>query len=178
MIFTYTGKKIDPFALMDSDICIEDIAHGLACINRFGGMSPVPHSVAQHSVYVKRLLDNTPYSLQGLLHDASEAYLGDVTRGLKKTHIFEQYRTLEDDVQQFIFKRFHVNSTEGDVIVEKADYLMLRYEIQRSFSHVTLPESYPPLPALEESLIVGWNPWPWYEAKRVFLKEFTNLYFF
>src|SRR4051812_2148358 len=97
LILTYTGKHVNPFDLKPDDICIEDIAHALALCNRFAGHTKRPMSVAQHSVYVSRLCPN--YRLAGLLHDASEAYLGDVTKWVKSTHEFEAYREAEDRIQ-------------------------------------------------------------------------------
>lgn len=68
-------------------IHIRDIAHHLALINRFNGATETPYSVAQHSVLVADLLrakKQPPHvCLWGLLHDAHEAYLGDVTTPVK-----------------------------------------------------------------------------------------------
>lgn len=49
-ICTYTGRKFYPLDPRPEDVCIEDIAHALALVNRFGGHTRVPYSVAQHSV--------------------------------------------------------------------------------------------------------------------------------
>lgn len=68
-------------------IRMRDIAHHLALINRFNGATDTPYSVAQHSVLVADLLlaRKLPahVCLWGLLHDAHEAYLGDVTTPVK-----------------------------------------------------------------------------------------------
>lgn len=92
-MMTYTGRTIDPLHLKDTDVSIEDIAHSLSCICRFGGHSEEHYSVAEHSLYVEALLDyrGEPDStkLWGLLHDASEAYLGDVPRPYKSRVYFD-----------------------------------------------------------------------------------------
>lgn len=176
MILTYTGKHLNPFTIQKKDICIEDIAHALACINRFGGSARVPHSVAQHSVFVKRLLNNTPYALQGLLHDASEAYIGDITYWFKQTEVFDSYRTLERMVQREIYRCFDCEIVEHHEI-KIADKLMMRYEASRSFSipHPIPDKNYPP-PLIEESQLIGnWYPWEWKQAERIFLEEFEEL---
>lgn len=59
-----------------------EIARALAQINRFTGHTYAPVSVAQHSVLVMDLLPPELH-LPGLLHDAHEAFLGDVSSPLK-----------------------------------------------------------------------------------------------
>ncbi len=81
-IHTFTGRKVYPLNLQTKDIDIRDIAHALALTNRFTGHTPMPYSVAQHSVYVSRHCD-TKDALWGLLHDAPEAYLADLSRPAK-----------------------------------------------------------------------------------------------
>ena len=60
-ITTYMGLKVNPLDLHPSEIWIEDIAHHLAIQNRFVGATVRPINVAQHSVYVYKLLKNTPW---------------------------------------------------------------------------------------------------------------------
>ena len=63
-------------------IVIEDIAASLAKICRYNGHTRVPYSVAQHSIWVARQIKASGYGaklqLAGLMHDAAEAYLGDM----------------------------------------------------------------------------------------------------
>jgi hypothetical protein len=60
----------------------DDIAAHLAKINRWAGATTVPISVAQHSVMVA---DATPLEWRpyALIHDAHEAYLGDIPHPVK-----------------------------------------------------------------------------------------------
>lgn len=64
-----------------ASIKIGDIAWSLSRINRWNGMThrKEPYSVAQHSLMVARLIDPR-FVLEGLLHDAHEAFIGDITR--------------------------------------------------------------------------------------------------
>lgn len=81
-ILTYTGRKFWPLEPKAEDVCIEDIAHALSNICRYGGHSKHFYSVAQHSWLVSYLVheDN---ALWGLMHDAAEAYIGDMVSPLK-----------------------------------------------------------------------------------------------
>lgn len=102
-IQTFTGKVIDLGLVTEEDIDILDIAHALSLINRYTGHTIAPYSVAQHSVHVSRLVADE-HALWGLLHDASEAYLGDVSRPLKS--MLPDYKRLEEMVQRAIADRF------------------------------------------------------------------------
>lgn len=79
---TYSGHKFDILNPDRDAIVIEDIAHSLALINRFNGHTKWPYSVAQHSVLVSQLVPEQ-YALHGLMHDAAEAYLGDIPKPWK-----------------------------------------------------------------------------------------------
>ncbi len=88
-IATFSGLRVYPLEMTPADVNIKDIAHSLANICRFNGHVPRFYSVAQHSVYVARYLTEvmgqTPaVGLWGLLHDAAEAYLGDVCSPIKR----------------------------------------------------------------------------------------------
>lgn len=102
---TYTGRMVDLSRFSVEDVRLSDISHALSLINRFTGHSRVPYSVAQHSVMVSKLTA-PENALWGLLHDASEAYLGDVARPLKA--LLPEYRELEDHVQRVIATAFRL----------------------------------------------------------------------
>jgi hypothetical protein len=172
LILTYSGKHVNPLDLRPEDIDIEDIAHALACCNRFAGHARRPVTVAQHSVYVSRLCDDTGFEKQALLHDASEAYLGDVTKWLKSTDEFAAYRAAEDRVQEQIYSKFGC-PTDMHPVVSDADKLMLRFEGEMSFKDwpewVEQLPNYPLLTPQENLTIGGWAPWSWKQSKEAFL---------
>jgi hypothetical protein len=82
-IRTYTNKVFDLQIMNPESICLVDIAHGLSNTARFAAQLNGFLSVAQHSCLVaSEVPDNL--KLAALLHDASEAYLGDMPTPFKK----------------------------------------------------------------------------------------------
>jgi hypothetical protein len=161
----YSGALVNVLDLVPNDLHIEDIAHALACTNRFGGHSRVPLSVAQHSVDVSRICG----TLQGLLHDASEAYLGDIPQPLKYTTTFEDYREREAWLQRMIYAKYSC-PVEDTIEVKQTDVFMLRWEAWQLFDNpfwCTRPGDHP--------LLAGWTPWPWPRAETEFLARFKEL---
>jgi len=102
-IRTYTGKVFDLKILDPDSICIEDIAHALSNTARFAGHLPRMYSVAQHSVWVAARVP-AEHRLAALLHDASEAYIGDMPSPFKK--MMPEYKEIEERLMQAIFKKF------------------------------------------------------------------------
>lgn len=100
---TFTRRSINPLAPRVQDIAIEDVAHALAHICRFGGHVGAFYSVAQHSVLASHLV-GVDDALWALLHDASEAYLGDIPTPLKRTGAFRDYHALEALWQRTIYQ--------------------------------------------------------------------------
>lgn len=78
------GKPYDYVGNAKLDISPADLARALSHINRFGGHTRKPYSVAQHCVVVSRYLDFCPlYAMHGLLHDAHEGLVMDVLTPMK-----------------------------------------------------------------------------------------------
>lgn len=75
------------------------IAHGLSNVCRYGGQCPKPYTVAEHSVHVSYLVP-TAYAFEALMHDASEAFLGDVVTPLKRK--LPEYKKLEEELTAYI----------------------------------------------------------------------------
>lgn len=115
VIRTYSGKMIDVFNLRPDDISILDICIGLSNIPRFGGQVDF-FSVARHSLEVCDMLQEK-YKLAGLLHDASEAYIGDMPTPIKEC--LPDYQALEKKIMAVINEKFGINSYEQ--VVKEAD---------------------------------------------------------
>lgn len=126
---TYSGRQFFPLSPKLEDIVIEDIAHALAFQVRWAGHTRQPFSVAQHSVLVSQLVPESE-GLWGLLHDASEAYLVDVPRLIKRLTTMQAYRVAEQVLQQAIYHRFGLVGGEEPPSVKTADLLMMVAEAQ------------------------------------------------
>ena len=138
-ITTVTGIHFYPLNPNPKDIDIEDIAHALSLICRANGHFRHFYSVAQHCIACAEESIERGYSpeviLGCLLHDASEAYLCDVTRPVKK-HI-PQYLQAEEKLQEVIWKRFigrELTDAEKKLIFEIDD------DILSMEFHLLMPE--------------------------------------
>ena len=131
-ITTYTKKSIDPTNpdIRLVDIC--DIAHSLSLLCRANGHFKSFYSVASHSVNCALEAKARGYSkriqLACLLHDASESYLSDITRPVKKA--LPQYLEIEKCMQDCIWKKFFKSPLSEDELkkVFEIDDAMLYYE--------------------------------------------------
>lgn len=100
---TFTGRKFFPFAPRPEDVDVRDIAHGLALQCRYNGQCRSFYSVAEHCVVMSRLV-SPEHALWALLHDATEAYVGDLISPVK-IHL-PDYREIEDRIMLAITQRF------------------------------------------------------------------------
>lgn len=123
-IRTFTGKYINVFDPNPDDIIIEDIAHALSNIPRFGGHLPTFYSVAQHCImcagYVKPNL-----AFEALMHDATEAYLLDIPKPIKL--MLPHYVSAEMNLQSIISEKFGLPEMMSPEVKE-VDKVMLEFE--------------------------------------------------
>lgn len=129
VIKTYTGKYLDVIDPDPTNICIEDIAHALSYTARWGGHSTHMLNVAQHSCQVAAYLEakgrDKRIILQGLMHDASEAYLGDMPSPIKK-HL-PKYQNIEYGLMTIIADKLQFDWPEFEE-VRHADKAILTAE--------------------------------------------------
>jgi len=134
---------------------IDWIALSLSRLNRFNGYTKYPYSVAQHSVYCALQIDNgdPELALAALLHDAAEAFVGDVTRPLKQ--LCPDYLNIEDRVQRAIYRYYELPERMPDAVKE-VDVGMLVTEMRQ----LTLlpPERLSQLPEGYPLEIHEWEP--------------------
>lgn len=164
----YSGRKLFPLKPRVEDIDIEDIAHSLSNMCRFTGHVKYFYSVAQHSVLVSYLCDKE-HALYGLLHDATEAYLVDMPKPIKRLETFSNFREIENNIMGVIAKKFGLPQVEPR-IVKEADIKMLATEARDLMSplHPDWVQPCQPYPFKIEPL----NP---AEAKELFLSRYREL---
>lgn len=156
-IRTFTGIYMNVFDPKLEMICIEDIAHSLSNQCRFAGHLPTFYSVAQHSVLCCLAVD-TPYKLQALLHDASEAYLVDIPRPIKPR--LDNYYDIEHKLMMLIAEKYGFSYPLEDP-VKAIDHKMLVFE----WEHLMLQTP-------TSSQFLCWDP---IHSEREFLRIYTEL---
>ena len=170
-IQTYTGKKFYPLDPRPEEICIEDIAHSLSLQCRFAGHSVFHYSTAQHSILVSSVLDRR-HRAHGLLHDATEAYLVDLPRPIKKySEIGRLYSEAEGLLWLSIADRFSI-SREIPKEVHQADMRMCLTE-KKWVMPLNGPEW--EKDKLFEPYDFEINEWPIGDSEDEFLRAFRGL---
>ena len=169
-ISTFSKRR---FWLQDprpEDVYVEDIAHALANICRYGGHVKKFYSVAEHCVLGSRLIE-PDVALFFLFHDAAEAYLGDIISPLKNI-LRDIYEPMEKRVMEVVAVRFGFSMDMDQVeVVKKMDQIMLLTEARDLTTTGILLEDVAELP--NETKIYGtWSP---ELAERLFLKRYQEL---
>lgn len=123
VIMLHGGAELDFLDPWSSNFTIEDVAHGLAHICRYAGQCAAFYSVAEHSLLVSETCKN--HELVALMHDAAEAFVGDVTRPLKQ--LLPDYKKIEKNVQSAILTRFGISGVTPPEVKE-ADVRVLAAE--------------------------------------------------
>jgi 5'-deoxynucleotidase YfbR-like HD superfamily hydrolase len=123
-ILTNSGRQLNLLNPTAAMVTPHDIAHALSQLCRFNGHTRTHYSVAQHSMIVCNLVPKRD-QLPALLHDATEAYLGDMTRPLKA--LLPEYREIEQRVWYAICERFNIDPILPESVI-RADLVVLATE--------------------------------------------------
>jgi len=187
---TRSGKAIDFDAIEPDKIEIEDIAIGLSRINRYLGHTVDPLTVAEHSVRVSLLVsdwypDDHSLQLRALLHDASEAIVGDVTAPVKRWIRQQSYvlDVLEARIERAILTRFGLRHMLSDPPMPLAECEAIAEIIKRADLTLLATEHRDLVPPGERDWNLTHEPLPKKHARpaspevaeRVFLERFEAL---
>lgn len=175
-ILTFTGKRFFPLAPREEDIDILDIAHSLSMQCRFTGHTTAFYSVAEHSFRISHLVEgqlvDSHLALWGLLHDAAEAYLSDMSTPLKHgTGMGVQYQMYEKKLLAAICQKFGL-STEEPEQVKAADLTLL---VTEKRDLMTNNLSHPDWGIVATPLRDRIEPMSPYRAKLAFLDRFEQI---
>jgi len=126
---TFTGRKFWPLDPRAEDVRIEDLAHQLSQVCRYGGATRRFYSVAQHCVLVSKCVPRQHARL-ALLHDAAEAWIGDMVRPLKYQPEMTNFRIAEQRIEAVVLEAFGVYaSPEARRAVKEIDDRIIVDEI-------------------------------------------------
>lgn len=101
-----SGMYFDYLDPQPQHFTIEDIADALSKICRFGGHTSKFYSVAEHSIRVSQNV-RSEFMRQALMHDAAEAFIGDVVYPMKC--LFPTIKMLEHQIQKIIFDKYGID---------------------------------------------------------------------
>lgn len=143
-ISTWTGQRVDPLNFQPSDANVYDIAHALARQCRYNGHVEHFVSVALHSVWVSHRLRNESPELQmwGLLHDATEAYIGDMVKPLKHSLAMTPFREVEDEIEKAIAEAYRLPYPMPDIVKEADRFVTVDVEMGMGLrtTHASTPD--------------------------------------
>lgn len=155
-ITTFTGKHLDPLEPDMTLVDIRDIAHALSLTCRGNGHVKTFFSVAQHCINCALEAEARGYSprliLACLIHDASEAYMSDVPRPLKRC--LGEYCRAEDRLLDLIYEKYlgAPLTEEEEKLVKSIDNDMMYYDLRELLGEISAVDA----PEIKISLNYDW----------------------
>ena len=173
-IQTLSGRRVNPLDASPEDIDPVDIARALSNLCRFGGHSRHFYSVAQHSAIVCDLLEERGATadelMAALLHDAAEAYLGDLPHPIKhRSELGAAFRVAEKRLEAVIAERFEL--PDAAARIKPLDRALLATE-RLVFSEVRW--NWPELDGVEP-LDLEIDPWEPDRAQDEFTRRYERI---
>lgn len=167
-VYTYTGRRVTPIGFDVTMPTIIDIAHALANIARYNGHSHEFYSVAQHCCmlahYTSEAITRNPADcLYVLMHDAAEAYIGDMVRSVKIYDDF--FNALEDQIMTIIWRWLGISRHHEPAFLKEIDTRIT--EDERMVLKLGQPN--PDIAPLH----LQFEPWSPDHAERTFLTQYT-----
>jgi hypothetical protein len=175
-ILTRTGRLVCPLALKEDDVDVLDVAWALAGEGRFSNHTCATFSVGQHSVQMARWALRLGYgetvAYQCLLHDAPEAYLGDIATPVKE--LFPAYREAEEAAWRTIARALHCPPAL-DHRVKELDRRALRTELRDLMPDYASDDPQHARDAATRPFPERLHPWPRDQAFFWFLAAYAEL---
>lgn len=179
-ITTLSGKTIDVFNLKEEDICSEDILIPLNNICRYGGRCLEFYSVAEHTLNLVQYFINkgdTHLARVALLHDACEAYIGDIIWPIKIE--IPKFEELETSITKLIYKKYKVeysrfeefNKYDKNIVVNEMKMLGLYKTNKHLVEHLTEIPNYPLRLYRDKQLVISTLTLAWIDL----LNDVPNL---
>lgn len=165
---TFTGRQFYPLAPEADAIDIRDIAHALAFQCRYNGHTRAFYSVAEHSVIVSHVVPAED-ALWGLMHDAAEAYVGDMVRPLKVS--MPDFKLAEMAILEVIAQKYSlpleipasVHEADTRILLDEKAAFLTAGDVEWAVESTHEPLGLKPL---------GWLP---HRAEELFLARFQEL---
>lgn len=130
-MYVSTGRLFFPCDPRPEEVDIQDIAVGCSRAFRFNGHTIKPMSVAEHCWHASHLVP-PELALEALLHDAAEAYIGDVIRPMKALPVYGAlYLKIEKGIETAVAERFKL-VYPWPAAVRRADEMLLHAEIAQN----------------------------------------------
>lgn len=165
---SFTGRAVFPLDITSEMIAIEDIAHSLSMQCRYNGHTREFYSVAEHCVHMSYVVPEED-ALWALLHDGTEAYVGDLIRPVKQ-HL-ELFYKIENEIMIRIVDKYGLGSYEMPASVKEMDNHIIENERRALLTPSPLPWTAHGEP-IEDLVIEAWLP---ERAKRIYLERFLEL---
>lgn len=173
-MMTHSGRRFFPLDPRPTEVCFRDIGHALSLVCRYGGHVRRFYSVAEHcNLMARHFLERGDFTWAryALLHDAPEAYIGDMVRPLKGSMAF--FRAAERQIERAIFRRAGLGEAPIPPEVDAADHAILGDEARALFAPEALERGGWVPPAGLGVIVVGDPP---HVAEREFAQLFARLF--
>jgi hypothetical protein len=171
---TYSGKRVSVLDPQTEEIDIEDVAEAVSKLCRYNGHCKEFYSVAQHCVlgaqFALSQYKDVELAKEFLLHDATEAYVGDMIRPVKIHN--PTFNRIEDGMWEAVSKRFNL-PREHSADCHNIDNIMLVWEKRDLLPN---SEEWPGLPDITLYDFPKMECWDWENAKDMYLDMYEMLF--
>jgi hypothetical protein len=174
LVITHSGRQIDFDNFKTTDVDIHDIAHSLSLTCRYNGHCKKFYSVAEHCVRCSWMCTLERYKKILLLHDAAEAYIGDVINPLKYyDELNGVLNKLDDKISYYVYAKYGIGINPDDKeIIHNVGKSLLYAEMRDIFPYGFMN---PCMPLGTVPANIKIRPWSPRKARRLYLREAKRL---